>query len=162
MATAGEKDNEKFMRHAIVKTKDGIRRGQAPFGACVVKDGQIVSCVHNVVWQTRDVTAHAEVHAIRETCRKLKTIDLSGCVIYSTCEPCPMCFSAIHWAGMHKIVYGAGIRDAQEAGFSELPIPDREMNRYEKSPVKIVGGVLKEECRELFKTWRKRKNRRVY
>ena len=86
--------DERFMRLAIARAHEGVASGQSPFGACVVKDGAVVSCEHNVVWRTTDITAHAEIHAIRVACARLQSIELPGCVIYSTCEPCPMCFSA--------------------------------------------------------------------
>lgn len=86
--------------------KEGVDKGQTPFGSCIVKEGEVVSCEHNRVWETTDITAHAEIVSIRATCNKLNTIDLSGCVIYSTTEPCPMCYSAIHWAKISKIIYG--------------------------------------------------------
>src|SRR5688572_18464025 len=104
--------DEQFMRLALAKARDGVEGGQSPFGACVVREGRVVACVHNVVWATTDITAHAEVHALRQACRELGTIDLSGSTIYSTCEPCPMCFSACHWARTTRIVYGASIADA--------------------------------------------------
>ncbi len=139
------------MRLAIAKTKAGIRAGQTPFGACIVKKGRVIACAHNAVWKTTDITAHAEVNAIRVACRKMKSIDLTGCTIYSTCEPCPMCFSAIHWARIGRIVYGAGIADAKKCGFGELEIPNWKMKRLGKSGVRVEKGVLKEECRALFK-----------
>jgi guanine deaminase len=157
-----KKVDEEFMFLAIEKAREGIGNGQTPFGACIVKDGQVISCVHNTVWETTDVTAHAEIHAIREACRKLDGINLSGCVIYSTCEPCPMCFSACHWARIDKIVYGTRIEEAEKAGFSEITISDGDMKKLCKSPVEIVGGVLEEECRELFRMWSKRKDKRIY
>jgi guanine deaminase len=147
--------DEKFMRLAIEKTREGIRSGQTPFGACIVsKDGQVVACGHNVVWATTDITAHGEVTTIREACRKLGSIDLSGCTIYSTTEPCPMCFSAIHWAKIQRIVYGASIEDARAAGFSEITISNDRMKSEGHSPVEVTGGVLCEECRTLFEEWK--------
>ncbi len=154
--------DEIFMRLAIEKAREGMKKGQSPFGAAVVKNGEVISCVHNVVWQTTDITAHAEVHAIREACKKLGTIDLSGCVIYSTCEPCPMCFSAIHWANISKIVFGARIADAHDGGFRELTISNEQMKKLGGSPVEIVAGFLKEENVALFEEWRSLENRRVY
>ena len=148
--TVASSEDEKFMRLAIAKTREGIKQGQTPFGACIVKGGKVVACAHNAVWKTIDITAHAEVGAIRAACRKLGTIGLSGCTIYSTCEPCPMCFSAIHWAKIGKIVYGAGIADAKECGFGELEISNAAMKRLGKSNVKITKGVLRKECRALF------------
>jgi tRNA(Arg) A34 adenosine deaminase TadA len=118
-----------------------------------VKDGQVLSCAHNGVWETTDITAHAEVRAIRDACRKLGTIDLSGCTIYSTCEPCPMCFSACHWAKISRIVYGACIDDARRAGFNELTLSDENMKRWGNSPVELAGRLLLEENRALFRIW---------
>ena len=154
--------DEKFMRLAINKAKQGIKQGQTPFGACISKDGEVISCVHNIVWESLDITAHAEISAIREACKKLNTVDLSGCVIYSTCEPCPMCFSACHWAKISKIVYGAQIEDAKKLGFSELTISNKEMKQSSDSPIEIVGNVLREENLELFKLWSEQENRRIY
>lgn len=152
----------KFMRLAIGKARQGIEKGQTPFGVCITKEGEVVSCVHNIVWESMDITAHAEIHAIREACKKLNTIDLSGCVIYSTCEPCPMCFSACHWAKISKIIYGVRIEDAKKLGFSELTISNREMKQFGNSPIELVGDLLREENLELFEFWSKREDKRVY
>ena len=150
------------MRMAILKAKDGVANGQTPFGACIVKDGEVVVCEHNVVWRTTDITAHAEVHAIREACKKLGTVDLSGCIIYSTCEPCPMCFSAIHWSKISKIVYGTSISDAEDVGFNELHISNEKMKELGESPVEIVADFLKVESLELFESFVKLENKKVY
>ena len=155
-------DHEHFMRLAIEKAREGIAHGQTPFGACIVKDGQVVSLEHNCVWATTDITAHAEIYAIREACRALGTIDLTGCVIYTTCEPCPMCFSACHWARIKKIIYGAHIADAKNAGFHELTIPGPEMKRLGGSPVELEGNVLGEEAARLFDEWLAHPERRAY
>lgn len=154
--------DEKFMRMAVRKAVEGVRKGQAPFGACIAKDGKVMACSHNLVLKTTDSTAHAEIHAIRQACRKLNTIDLSGCTIYSTCEPCPMCFSACHWAKISKIVYGASIEDANGMGFSELAVSNEKMKKLGNSQVKLVGGFLMEENLELFRQWSERRDRRVY
>lgn len=151
-----------FMRQAIAKAKDGIAAGQTPFGACITKDGKVVACEHNMVWATTDITAHAEVHAIRQACKRLGTIDLSGCVIYSTCEPCPMCFSAIHWAKIDKIVFGVGIADADALGFSELAVSNQLMKEMGPSPVEVVEGFLRDECLEVFRSWAKLPRRQTY
>ncbi len=154
--------HEKFMLLAIKKAEEGIGRGQTPFGACIVKDGKVISCAHNTVWGTNDITAHAEIAAIRRACRKLKTIDLTGAVIYSTCEPCPMCFSACHWAKISMIVYGTKIADAEKSGFNELKISSQELKKAGKSAIKLVGGVLKKENTDLFKKWLSKAGKRVY
>ncbi len=153
---------ERFMIMAIEKAKEGIEKGNSPFGACIVKDGEAISCEHNIVWQSTDITAHAEINAIRKACEKLDTIDLSGCVIYSTCEPCPMCFAACHWARILTIVYGAGIADAKEAGFSELSIPNKKMKKLGPSPVEVISGFLLAKNIELFKMWSQKPGKRVY
>ena len=154
--------DEECMRRAIAKAREGIERGQTPFGACISKDGEIISCVHNVVWDSMDITAHAEIHAIRDACRRLNTVDLSGCVMYSTCEPCPMCFSACHWVRISRIVYDSRIVDAKEAGFNELTVSNEQMKRLGNSPIELVGGVLREENAGLFKYWLECGSKRTY
>ncbi len=155
--TSKKNTDEYFMRLAIKKAKEGIKNGQTPFGACIVKDGKVVACEHNVVFKTKDITAHAEIHAIRVACKKLKSIDLSGCTIYSTTEPCPMCFSACHWARIGKVFYGADIADAKKAGFHELTISNRLMKQKGHSELKVFPGLLKKECANLFKL-----NKKIY
>ena len=151
-----------YMRLAIEKARQGIAKGQTPFGACIARDGRAIACAHNGVWSGMDITAHAEIRAIREACRVLKTVDLSGCVLYSTCEPCPMCFSASHWARISKIVFGARIADAQAAGFNELTIPVEVMKERGGSPVELVSDFMREANVELFALWAARRGRRAY
>ena len=152
----------KFMALAFDKTIEGIENGQTPFGACIVKDGAVVACAHNVVWATTDITAHAEVNAIRQACKALNAIDLGGCTLYSTCDPCPMCFSAIHWAKITRVVFGARIEDAQTAGFSELSISNETMKKLGGSPVLIDADFDRAKNATLFATWLSRKDRRAY
>lgn len=156
------KTGEALMRLAIRKAREGIDAGQTPFGACIVRDGEVVSCAHNQVWQAMDITCHAEMVAIREACRKLKTVELSGCEIYSTCEPCPMCFSACHWAKLARVVYGARIADAQTLGFSELTIPNHHMKQVGGSPLSLVPDFLRDECLDLFRLWASRPDAKPY
>ena len=153
---------EEFMRMAIARAIEGIEKGQSPFGACIVKDSQVISCEHNMVWQSTDITAHAEITAIRKACQKLDTIDLSGSVIYSTTEPCPMWFAACHWAKISKIVYGARIEDAKKFGFSELTVSNQKMKDFGGSDVEIVADFLRDETITLFEAWSARKDKRVY
>lgn len=145
--------DDEFMRLAIEKAREGIAEGQIPFGACIARDGEMISCEHNSVYGLNDPTAHAEVRAIRSACRVLGTIDLTGCVVYSTTEPCPMCFSACHWARISKIVYGTEIADSQAVGFSELTIPNHEMKHRGGSDIEIVGGFMREANLELLREW---------
>ena len=147
---------------AIEKAKDGIREGQTPFGACIVRDPEIISTAHNVVWKNSDVTSHAEINAIRLACKKLNSIDLSGCVIYSTTEPCPMCFSACHWGRISHIIYGTSIEDSRNVGFSELCISNSKMKSMGQAKMEITGNFLREECLELFKIWAREKCNKPY
>lgn len=150
------------MRLAINMAREGIQKGQTPFGACIAKEREVICCVHNIVWESMDITAHAEIHALRKACDALNTIDLSGCVLYSTCEPCPMCFSACHWAKISKIVYGARIEDAKKLGFNELTISGKDMKIFGNSPIEIVGDFLRNETLELFKLWYNQGDKRLY
>ena len=155
-------DDRKFMLKTIEKAAKGVRNGQTPFGACIVKNGKIIALEHNRVWEKGDPTAHAEVTAIRKACKKLGTINLKGCTIYSTTEPCPMCFSACHWAGIDRVVYGTRIEDAKKIGFNEFEIHDSIMKCMGNSCIDIKYDFMRDECLELLNLWRKRKNRRKY
>ncbi len=155
-------DNRTFMKLAIQKVKQGIKKGQTPFGACIVKNGEIISYCHNQVWQSTDITAHAEMLAIRTACKNLGTIDLAGCVIYSTCEPCAMCFSACHWANISKIVYGASIKHAKRFGFNEIEISNKDLKQLAGSAIEIISDFMRDECLGLFELWAKRRSRKAY
>ena len=152
----------KFMRLAIIKAREGVRKGQTPFGACIVKNNKVIACNHNIVWKSADITAHAEIMAIRSACKRQQKIDLTGCVIYSTCEPCPMCFSACHWAKISRIVFGCAIKDAKNFGFNELVISNSRLKQFAKSKIKITAGLLAKENIELFKFWQKQAKARAY
>ena len=145
--------DERYMREAIAAARRGIAAGQTPFGTCIVRDGRVIATAHNAVWADTDITAHAEIVAIRAACKALRTVDLTGCDIYSTCEPCPMCFAAIHWARIDRIVFGARIADARAAGFHELTLSNEQMKTLGGSEVQIVGDLLREENRQLFLDW---------
>ena len=144
-----------LMRLAIEKTREGIAAGQSPFGSIIVKDGEVVASTHNTVWRDTDPTAHAEVNCLRGAAKALKTIDLKGCTLYSTCEPCPMCLSAIHWAKVDRVVFGATIDDAAGAGFAELHVAAESLAEMGRSPLVVEGGLLREECASLFSEWKK-------
>lgn len=146
--------HEKFMLEAIEIAKKGMKKHQSPFGSCIVKEGKIISLTHNTVFATKDPTAHAEINAIRAASKKLKSINLKGCTIYSTNEPCPMCFAAIHWAKISNLVYGTKIKDVQKLGFSELTIPSEKMKTHGNSTVHICGNFMREECLALLKLWK--------
>ena len=145
--------DEVFMHLAIETAAAGVGAGQSPFGAAVVKGDVVVAVAHNVVWATTDITAHAEVTAIRAACQALGVIDLSGCIVYSTCEPCPMCFAACHWARVRRVVYGATIADAQRIGFHELGIASATMRELGGSTVELVGECLRAEAVAVMDAW---------
>jgi guanine deaminase len=151
--------DEPWMRQAIERTLAGIAAGQSPFGAVIVREGRLVAAGHNEVWLTTDPTAHAEVVAIRRAAAALRTVDLSGCEIFTTCEPCPMCASAIHWSRLDAVHFGATIADAQRAGFNELAVAIEDLYRGGGSAVRVRRGVLAAECRALFDRWKEASGR---
>jgi tRNA(Arg) A34 adenosine deaminase TadA len=155
-------DRNKFMIEAIKKAEENILTGKGgPFGAVVVRDGEIIAAVGNRVTSTNDPTAHAEVVAIREACKKLDTFDLTGCEIYASCEPCPMCLGAIMWARIDKLYYAADRVDASRAGFddelfyTELALPvEKRMLR----PTQL----LQKEANEVFDKWIEESDKILY
>ncbi|MFC1808296.1 nucleoside deaminase [Candidatus Omnitrophota bacterium] len=153
---------KKYMQLAVNEARKNLKSlDGGPFGACIVKKGRILAISRNTVLKN-DATCHAETNAIREASKKLKTYDLSGCEIYSTTEPCPMCFSAIHWANIDKIIYGTKIADVKKLGFNELVISNNQMKKLGKSKVKIVPGILLAECKQLLSDWSKLDQTLVY
>ncbi len=152
--------NPKYMRLAIAAAANNLKTlAGAPFGACIVKSGKVIAVSGNTVFR-KDATCHAEMNAIRSASKKLGTYDLSGCVIYATTEPCPMCFSAIHWSGISRVIFGSKISDAAKAGFNELCISAKKMKKEGGSRVKICQGFLAKECGELYKEWKSLEKRR--
>lgn len=138
------------MNAAIEQARMAIAAGQSPFGSVIVREGKVVAGGHNHVWAWTDPTAHAEVVCIRHASKALGRIDLSGCTLYSTCEPCPMCASAIHWARLDAVVWGASIDDAARAGFNELDVPAKGLYAQGKSRVRCTPGVERGACAGLF------------
>lgn len=125
-----------FMMHAIALARTGMNRGDGgPFGAVVVRDGQIIGEGWNRVIANNDPTAHGEVTAIRDACQKIGNFDLTGCEIHTTGEPCPMCLGAIHWARIGRIYYGFRIEDAARAGFDDLEFYDSFARPAGNSPI---------------------------
>ncbi|MFC1548755.1 nucleoside deaminase [Candidatus Omnitrophota bacterium] len=133
-----------------------------PFGAVIVKGEEVLSKAHNSVLKDNDPTRHAEIKAISIAAAKLGTYDLSGCELYSTTEPCPMCFAAIHWAKIDRIIYGTDIEDVKKLGFNELTISNNEMKEKGSSPIDIEASFMRSECEELLKFWENLPGRRVY
>src|SRR3989449_10849429 len=110
-----------FMRLAIQAAWQGLGKGEMPFGACIVRKEQVLSVSHNSAKANIDTTAHAEVQAIREASRQLRMLELDGCVIYATCEPCPMCFTACLWAKIGRVVYACRIEEAERPASDKFP-----------------------------------------
>ncbi len=155
-------EKEKFMREAIRLSIDSMRAGNGgPFGAVVVKDGKIIAHGFNKVTSTNDPTAHAEVVAIREACKALGTFQLTGCELYTSCEPCPMCLGAIYWARPDKMYFANTKSDAAAIGFDdqfiyeeiELPIPNRQL---------ATEQLLNNEALEAFKEWQQKTDKIEY
>lgn len=155
------KTNE-IMKIAIEEAKIAIKNKEGgPFGAVIVRNGEIIAKAHNEVVKTNDPTAHAEILAIRKASAKLKTFNLEDCELYSTCEPCPMCFAAIHWARIKKLYFGCNRDDAGRIGFDDDFIYNilagKEHRRWFESK-----NILREECLKLFKEWHDKDDKVVY
>ena len=152
----------KFMRIAIEQANKSLEeKDGGPFGAVIVKDGKVIAKGHNQVIASHDPTAHAEIQVIREAAKKLNNFDLSGCEIYTTSEPCPMCYSAIHWARIDKIYYGCTKEDAAEIGFDDALI--YEVLQGKKKHARLAKEqVDREPCLVPFKKWNKMTDKTPY
>lgn len=147
--------HEKFMRMAIQLSEQNVlQQLGGPFGAVIVKDGKVIAKSANKVTTTNDPTAHAEVAAIRLACKKLKTFDLSGTVIYTSCEPCPMCLAAIYWARIGTIYYANTKEDAAAINFDDKFIYD-ELDRPMHQRQLPIKQMFRDEALQAFKLWEK-------
>ncbi len=151
-----------LMQIAIESCREGVSCGQSPFGCAIAIGDKIVARAHNTVVLSTDITAHAEVNAIREACKATGDIFLSGAMVATTCEPCPMCMAALHWARVDTVYYGATIADAASAGFNELSLSASELLQAGGSRVRLQGEVRTDECRQLFAEWLENDDRRSY
>jgi guanine deaminase len=140
-------------------TKGMLANDGGPFGAVIIKDDKIISQAHNEVLKSNDPTAHAEINAIRKASQTLKTFDLSGCVLYTSCMPCPMCLGAIFWARISTVYYGATEEDAARGGFDDKLF--YEMLYGKKSDLDLEQIDAKENA-ELFDMWLKKRDREMY
>ena len=151
------------MQRAIDEAYKGVNAGDGgPFGAVIVKDGEVLVSCHNTVLKDNDATHHAEINAITAVSALMGTFDLSGCEIYSTTESCPMCFSAIHWARIDRLIYGTSIPDVQKLGFNELMLPVAKIKEMAKLNMEIKSGFMLEECLELLEYWNNGENKKIY
>jgi guanine deaminase len=150
-----------FLIRAIRLAKDGIEKGGGPFGAVIVRNGEILSEATNNVVNSNDPTAHAEIAAIREAALKSGTHDLSDCNLYSSCEPCPMCLGAIYWSGIKTVFFATDRKDAAAAGFSdkyiydEIGLPPEERNVLFRKMEEVDGT-------EVFRIWNRFENKIPY
>lgn len=152
---------EELMRRAIELSENSVKNGGGPFGAVIAKDGIIIAEASNSVTIDKDPTAHAEVNTIRQACRKLKTFNLEGCEIYTSCEPCPMCLGAIYWAHLDRIYYGNDRKDAAKIGFDDEFIYE-EIDRkieYRKKPMVML---LRDEALGAFRRWEENTEKTKY
>ena len=153
--------HEDYMREAIRLSVENIQQGGGPFGAVIVKNGEIIATGTNRVTANCDPTAHAEVSAIRAAAQRLKTFDLSGCDIYTSCEPCPMCLGAIYWAHIDRMFYGNTKTDAKNIGFDDSFIYDEIDLRIEERSLK-AQQLLPEESIQAFHAWENDTNKTPY
>ncbi|RZL18339.1 MAG: nucleoside deaminase [Pedobacter sp.] len=148
-----ENDHKEFMRMAIALSIQNVTESiGGPFGAVIVKDGKFVAGSANKVTSTNDPTAHAEVSAIRLACQKLNTFDLSGCVIYTSCEPCPMCLGAIYWSRIETIYFANTKVDAENIGFSDKFIYEELEKPMDKRSLPVIQ-MMRDEAMQAFKLW---------
>lgn len=151
-----------FMEQAIQRAVENVRSGRGgPFAALVVKDGRVIASGANAVTSTNDPTAHAEVTAIREACRALGTFQLTGCEIYTSCEPCPMCLGAIYWARPDRVYFAATAGDAAEAGFDDSFIY-KELQRPHLERKIPLEEMMREAGLAPFREWMRKQNRVEY
>lgn len=155
------KNHEEFMREAIRISIQNVDENGGPFGAVIVKNGEIIATGVNRVTSNNDPTAHAEVNAIREASKKLGTFDLQGCEIYSSCEPCPMCLGAIYWARLDKLYFANTKQDAKEIDFDDSFIYEELEISIENRKIPTTQ-ILREEALEAFNRWRNKTDKIEY
>ena len=152
-----------YMKVAIDLSSENFEKNfGGPFGACIVKDGIIIGKGFNHVIENMDPTAHAEVMAIRDACQNIKSYDLSGCVLYTSCYPCPMCLSAIIWSNIKMVYYGNTKEDAADIGFRDDFIYDFIKNNMNNEEVLDLKQMNREEAIEVFNKYKENKDKIVY
>lgn len=145
-------EDARFMQMAIDLSIENINSGGGPFGAVIVRDGEVISTGANRVVPDNDPTAHAEVNAVRRACASLKTFSLEGCTVYSSCEPCPMCLSALYWAGVKRICYGNTKQDAKDIDFDDSFIYDQLELDYDRRSI-LCEHFMRAEAQKAFRMW---------
>ena len=152
---------EEFMKRAIELSIESVNKGGGPFGCVIVKDRKIISEGSNKVTSTNDPTAHGEIVAIREACKKLNNFNLNGYELYSTCEPCPMCLSAIYWARIGKIYYANTREDAQKIDFDDSLIYSEFKKKIDKRKIPMIQ-MMRDEALKAFELWDKKADKVKY
>lgn len=148
------------MEKAFTEALEGMERGDGgPFGAVIVRNGEIIASGHNEVLKTNNPTAHAEITAIRRASEALNTFDLSECILYTSCYPCPMCMGAIFWARIPIVYYASSMDDAAEGGFDDRVFYD--MIHHPEASLRLLP-MDEEEGKKLFKVWREKEDKRFY
>jgi tRNA(Arg) A34 adenosine deaminase TadA len=153
--------NNKFMMKAIELSIKSVNSGTGPFGAVIVKDNKIISEGFNTVTLYNDPTSHAEIAAIRSACKGLNNFSLKGCDLYTTCEPCPMCLSAIYWARVDKVYYANTRSDAHKIDFSDALIYE-ELNKNIKERKIPMHQMMRDEALKAFELWDKKEDKVKY
>lgn len=154
--------DKSFMARAIQLSLENVYSGRGgPFGAVIAKDGRVIAEGANQVTSSNDPTAHAEVLAIREACRKLGVFELHGCDIYTSCEPCPMCLGAIYWAHISRIYFAGFAADASKVGFDDSLIYQEVAQPYSSRRVPMVQ-MMREEALAAFRAWDEKPNKIIY
>ena len=154
-------EDRRFMQMAINLSIENVANGGGPFGAVIVRDSEVLATGTNRVTMNNDPTAHAEVSAIREACAKIGNFKLEGCVCYTSCEPCPMCLSALYWAGVSRIVYGNTKDDAKAINFDDSFIYDEISKPYTKRAIPC-HNFMRKEALEGFRAWTEKEDRIEY
>tara|TARA_B100000686_G_scaffold339465_1_gene413599 strand:+ start:54 stop:518 length:465 start_codon:yes stop_codon:yes gene_type:complete len=150
-----------FMKRAIELSIESVKKGGGPFGSVIVKDNKIVAEGSNKVTPTNDPTAHGEIVAIREACKKLKNFNLEECELYSNCEPCPMCLSAIYWARIKKIYFANTREDARKIDFDDSFIYSELKKNMDERKISMIQ-IMRNEALKAFELWDKKKDKVKY
>ena len=153
--------NNEFMLKAISLSIESVKTGGGPFGSIIVKDNKIISEGFNKVTTTNDPTAHGEIVAIREACKKLNNFNLNGSELYSSCEPCPMCLSAIYWARIDKIYYANTRKDAQKIDFDDSLIYSEFSKNIDERKIPMIQ-IMRNEALKAFELWDKKTDKVKY
>ena len=153
--------DQELMQRAIRLSEENVRNGGGPFGAVIAKEGEVIATGVNRVTAINDPTAHAEVSAIRAACQKVQNFKLDGCTVYSSCEPCPMCLSALYWAGVDRIIYANTKDDAKTIGFDDSFIYDELKLTREERHVSY-SQMLRYEALEAFRLWENKEDKTEY